>query len=470
LLLGSWVLGVLKVMLPSGASRVSEASLNGWVLGFAVAAGLVTSLLSGLVPAFHAARQDVREALAQASRSAGSSRANRWRAALIAGEFALTSVLLVGASLMLRTLDNLHRVDLGFTTEHLVTFNWVVKGGGYDSGATRNRLFDRAIEHLAAVPGVTRVGLADTLPLEGDGSDTVYCVKGSPSPKEGEEPSTGYNSISGEYFATLGMKLLAGRTFDVRDSARAPAVVIVDTMFVEREFHGQNPLGQRFFTGNRPPQNESAWFEIVGVVSHINRLGPGQSSRPQVYFTTAQWTPNSVNFVVRTDRDPVTITPSLRAAMREVAGDLPILSVRTMDQLLASGISAQRFIGTLLGAFAALALLLAGVGLFGGLSYNVGQRTHEIGVRAALGATPGSILGLVLRSGLKLAGVGLALGLLAALGLTRFLQSVLYEVSPFDPVSFAAVSLVLAGIGAFACWLPARRATKVDPIIALRAE
>jgi predicted permease len=266
------------------------------------------------------------------------------------------------------------------------------------------------------------------------------------------------------------MKLLAGRTFDVRDSARAPAVVIVDTMFVEREFHGQNPLGQRFFTGNRPPQNESAWFEIVGVVSHINRLGPGQSSRPQVYFTTAQWTPNSVNFVVRTDRDPVTITPSLRAAMREVAGDLPILSVRTMDQLLASGISTQRFIGTLLGAFAALALLLAGVGLFGGLSYNVGQRTHEIGVRAALGATPGSILGLVLRSGLKLAGVGLALGLLAALGLTRFLQSVLYEVSPFDPVSFAAVSLVLAGIGAFACWLPARRATKVDPIIALRAE
>jgi hypothetical protein len=241
-------------------------------------------------------------------------------------------------------------------------------------------------------------------------------------------------------------------------------------MFVEREFHGRNPLGQRFFSGIRPPQNESDWMEIVGVVSHINRLGPGRSSRPEVYFATAQWTPNSVNFVMRTERDPTVIVASLRAAMRGVASDLPILNVHTMDQLLASGISTQRFIGTLLGAFATLALVLAGVGLYGVLSYSVGQRMHEIGVRAALGAKPGSILGLVLRSGLQLAGVGLALGLLAALGLTHFLQSVLYEVTPFDPMSFAAVSLILACIGVFACWLPARRATLISPTEALRAE
>jgi putative ABC transport system permease protein len=280
---------------------------------------------------------------------------------------------------------------------------------------------------------------------------------------------TGFSVISGDLFPALGMKLLAGRSFNVRDNARSPRVVIVDMMFAEREFPGQNPLGQRIFPGINLPENPD-WFEIVGVVNHINRLGPGQPSRPQIYFAAEQWAPNSVNFAVRTERDPAAMVASLRAAMREVASDLPIVNVRTMDQLFASGISTQRFIVVLLGAFAALALLLASVGLYGVLSYSVSQRTYEIGVRAALGATPGSILELVLHSGVKLAGVGLALGLLVALGLTRFLHSMLYQVSPFDPLSFTAVVVVLTCVGVVACWLPARRAAKVDPIVALRFE
>jgi putative ABC transport system permease protein len=211
-------------------------------------------------------------------------------------------------------------------------------------------------------------------------------------------------------------------------------------------------------------------MEVIGVVGHINALGPGQPSRPQIYFPTVQTIPQSMGFAVRTEREPAAIVSSLRMALREVADDLSMANVRTMDQLFASNIANQRLIATLLGAFAVLALLLAGVGLYGVVSYSVGQRTHEIGVRTALGATPGSILGLVLRSGIQLAGVGLALGLFAALGLTRFLQSMLYKVSPFDPLSFAVVAVVLAGISLVACWLPARRASHVDPMEALRHE
>jgi len=371
---------------------------------------------------------------------------------------------------MLRTLGNLHRKDLGFMTEHLVTFDWMPTGGRYANPATRYYLVNRALERLAALPGVTHAGLACSLPLGDEPGGTVYCIKGRPPYEYGKEPSLEYNTVGGDFFGALEIRLVAGRTFDARDTWQSPRVAIVDTKFAEKEFPGKNPIGERIYTGSEPPENEAAWSQIIGVVTHINTLGPLQASRPQLYFSHKQVMIDSLQFVVRTDRTPAALVPMVRTALRQEAGDLAISSVQTMDQLFASNISTQRLVVALLGTFAALALLLAGVGLFGVLSYSVGQRTREIGLRIALGATPDSIVRLVLGNGLRMAAAGLVIGLLGALGLTRFLQSLLYEVSPFDPVSFGAVAVVLAGIGVFACWLPARRATRIDPMEALRCE
>jgi putative ABC transport system permease protein len=469
--LGSWALGGLTAMLPAGASRMDEVSLNLWVLGFAVVASLLTSVLFGLVPAFHAARQNVREALAQEGRLAGSTRGNRWRAGLIIGECALTCALLVGAGLMLRTLGNLYRSEPGFSTEHLLTFNWVVRGGRYEDPAVRYWLIHRALERLAAVPGVAHVGIVDPLPFEGRDNRTVYLIKGGTIPGErGPWPSANWGIVGGDCLGALGVKLMAGRAFDARDDWRSTRVVIVDTQFVEKEFRGRNPIGQLIWTGGEPPKRETDWMEIIGVVGHINTLGPGQPSLPQIYWFTQQTIPQSMGFAVRAEGEPTAVVSSLRAALREVADDLSMASVRTMDQLFASNIANQRLVVKLLGAFAALALLLAGVGLYGVVSYSVSQRTREIGIRVALGATSRSVVRMTMQQGATLASAGLVIGLAAALALTRLLQSLLFETSPHDPLVYGVVAVGLLGVAALACWLPARRAAKVNPLEALRAE
>jgi hypothetical protein len=263
---------------------------------------------------------------------------------------------------------------------------------------------------------------------------------------------------------------VAGRAFDERDDWQSPRVVIIDTLFADKEFRGRNPIGQHIWTGGTPPQHDADWMEIIGVVGHINTLGPGQPSLPQVHFPIQQTIPQSMGFAVRAEREPVAVAPSLRVALREVADDLSMASVRTMDQLFASNIANQRLVVTLLGAFAALALLLAGVGLYGVVSYSVSQRTREIGIRVALGATSRSVVRMTMQQGATLAGAGLVIGLAAALALTRLLQSLLFETSPHDPGVYAVVAAGLLGVAVLACWLPARRAAKVDPVIALRAE
>jgi putative ABC transport system permease protein len=324
---------------------------------------------------------------------------------------------------------------------------------------------------LAAVPGVAHVGIVDPLPWEGHDNRSVYLVKGGVIPGDrGPWASAGWGIVGGDWLGALGVKLVAGRDFNARDDWQSTRVVIIDTQFAEKEFRGSDPIGQHIWTGGTPPERESDWMEIIGVVGHINTLGPGQPSLPQLYWFTQQTIPQSMGFVVRAEREPTAVVSSLRAALREVADDLSMASVRTMDQLFASNISNQRLMVTLLVAFAGLALLLAGVGLYGVVSYSVSQRTREIGIRVALGATSRSIVNLTMKQGVKLTCAGLLIGLAAALVLTRFLQSLLYGVSLYDPLSLGTVAFVLAGVGLLACWLPARRATRVDPMVALRCE
>jgi putative ABC transport system permease protein len=469
LLLGGWGLDALRAAMPADLPRLQEVALNGWVLAFAIGVSVLTSVGFGLVPATQAARQDLRTALSASPRTGGAASGRRWQAILIVGEFALTCLLLVGTSLMLRTLANLHRADPGYATEHILTFDFNLSGPAYRETAPRTALLSAALERLATVPGVKHVAFVNPLPLRG-GNQSTYYLEGTPVPDSGRAPSAERIQVNGDYFAALGIPLLAGRTFGSMDAENAPRVAVVDTLFVEKHFPGKNPLGQRFAYGEKAPAQETDWLLIVGVVGHIQNYGLREATREQTYVALRQNVPTGGSFVVRSERDPAALTSSLRAAMREVAGELPVFNFRTMDDRFSASLATERLTVLLLGVFAALALMLAAVGLFGLLSYLVGQRIREIGVRMALGASPGAVVGLVVRHGLRLAGVGLLFGLAAALALTQLLRGLLYHVSPFDPVSFLAVALVLAAIGALACWLPARRATRIDPLEALRTE
>ena len=470
IVVGFWALDALRSILPPNLPRISEVSLNGPVLAFAIVVSLATSIAFGLVPALHAARQDLREVLAQGTRAGGAASGNRWRATLIVAEFALTCVLLVGAGLMIRTLAKLYRADPGYSVERTLTASWVLPGAAFAEPAKRAPVIERALERLGTLPGVKSVAIINPLPLSGGGSQNTYYVEGTPVPDLGRQPSTEYFQASGNAFNTLQIPLLAGRPFGPQDTFTSPKVAIVDTMFVEKNFKGRNPLGRRFTYGAQPPKDETGWVQIVGVVAHIQNYGLGQATREQSYVPHTQSVPAALTFALRTEQTPAALAPSFRAAMREVAPELPVFGIQTMEELFTSSISTQRLSVVLLGTFAGLALLLAAVGLYGVLTYSVGQRTREIGVRMALGATQSSVVALILRHGLKLAALGLAAGLVAALGLAQLLKRVLYEISPFDALSFGAVAVVLAIIGLVACWLPARKATRVDPMAALRAE
>ncbi len=470
LVLGSWAVAGLRALAPHSIPRIEEVMLNGWVLAFSVCAGLLTSVLFGLAPAGHAAGQDLTTSLGQGSRTSGAASGRRWRAMLMVSEFGLTCLLVCGAALMLRTLAKLHSADLGYSTRQILTFDLELTGPDYRQPAPRSSLLGRALERLAAVPGVEQPALVNPLPMRG-GNQSGYYVEGAPVAAAGQTPSAERIQVNGDYFATLGIPLLAGRPFGPQDVESSQRVAIVDTMFVERNFQGQDPMGRRFAYGNKPPEKESDWMQIIGVVGHIRNFGMRGPTREQTYVAFTQSVPTSVTFALHTRRgDPAALIPALRQAMREVAGDLPIFNFRTMEDRRVSSMSTERLTLLLLGVFAGLALVLAGIGLYGVLNYTVSQQTREMGIRLALGATSCSIVVLVVGQGLRLAGLGLLLGLGGSLILSRSLRSLLYEVSPFDAVSFMGVALVLVIIGTMACWLPARRAARVGPMEALRCE
>lgn len=466
LAVAAWSLGALKGLLPAQVPGALRAGLDWRVLGFAMGAGTFTTVLFGLFPALAASRVNLLEALSQSGRTTGAAHGQRGRLGLIVTEVALTVVLLSGGGLMMRTLHKLYTADPGFRTERLLSFSWVIQGAGYEEAGARVQVTERALEKLALLPGVTSVGLVYPIPLGGGGNQSGFTIEGAQEPEPGKWPSTEVGTINADYFAAMGIPLVAGRSFTALDRADTPQVAIIDTTLAERFFPGGNPLGKRLRLGGE----KNPWLEIVGVVGHIQNYGIGQPTRYQLYRPFTQAPAAGPSFVLRTAMDPGALSQPLRAAMREVEPTLPIYNLRTMDEVFDRTVAAQRLAMLLLGVFACLALLLAAVGLYGVLSYSVGTRTREFGVRLAVGATPQSLLGLVLGGGLKLAGAGLLLGLAGALGLSRLLQSLLYEVPPHDPLTLGAVATILLIVALWACWLPARRATRVNPIEALRAE
>ncbi|HUQ82482.1 MAG TPA: ABC transporter permease [Gemmatimonadaceae bacterium] len=457
---------VLLKIIPTDLTFFSPIGVDARVMAFAAVVSVGTGVIFGLAPALHASRANLKDALS--SRSGGlAARIGRieMRGLFVVAQIALSVVLLIGAGLLARTLMKLQRVDLGFDTSNLLTMEFRLPATKYAQPAQISDFFTRAIAEIRAVPGVTSAALVRAVPLSGNSDSRGYVVAGAPEPEKGRNSVLQLNTISPGYFKTIQLPLVAGRDVSEHDVLDAPPVVIVNETFARREWPNAPALGQRikFLDTER-------WLTVVGVARDAKQFGPADEPRPQAYIAYMQSPQIFTSVVVRARRDPIALGPLVREAIWRVDRDQPVWKIRTMESLVDAALGSKRVLLGLVAVFASVAVVLAGVGIYGVMSFAVTQRTHEVGVRMALGARGNEVLRLIVGQGLKLTMIALVLGLVASLGATRVLASQLFGVSPSDPVTFATVPVLLAVVAAVACYLPARRASRLDPLVALRRE
>ena len=457
---------------PSAATHIASAGIDLWVLGFAVAISALTALLFGLTPALWVPRGGLTSSL-KGERWSGTGGRERGylRDGIVVAEVALAVVLLVGAGLLIRSFLYLMRIDPGFNPQNVLTMNISLPDSRYQNAATMIAFERQTLERLRGLPGVKSASSVYGLPLGHSGVGGDFTVEGQPQPALGSQPLVASKIlVGGDYFRAIGIPLLRGRYFDEGDSDTAPHVVIVSESLARHYWPLEKALGKRL----KPGFSDDAWCTVVGVVGDTKQSGLGRAPSPAMYLPYAQapatFMMQDITLVLRSAADPLSLVAAARRAVQAVDPDLPVFDVATMDQLVHLSASASRFNSALLGLFAMLALVLAMVGIYGVVSYSVAQRTHEIGVRVALGAEASDILRQVVRQGMLPAVIGIATGTAGAWGVTRFLSSLLFGVRPTDPITFTLVPLLLAAVGVLACLLPARRATKVDPVVALRYE
>ncbi len=458
-------LKALVASLPPNVPRADEIAIDGRVLVFTLIVALVTGVLFGVAPAWRISSLRINDPLRENSRGTVGPQQHRLRNTLVVAEVSLALTLLVGAGLMLRSFYRVLTADSGFNPHGVMCANVPLPQARYADDKARAQVAQRVLEGVRAVPGLEHAAV--TLPLLG-GWQSGFTLQGRPEPPPGQNPSADVARISPDYFATMGIRLLQGRGFDERDVLDKPAVAIVDETFVREHFATENPLGKHFRFGDA--QHEEPWLEIVGVVNHVKNYGVDQESRVEVYLPYAQTSVGSFTLVARTSGDPAALTTGMRAALRAADPQLPMYETRTLDALVAEGNAQRKLSVLLIGVFGALALVLAAVGIYGVMSYAVTQRTQEIGVRMALGAEQEQIMKMVLRHGTTLAAIGIGLGLVTSLGLAQLVKTLLFNTSTADPPTFSVVPLLLLSVAAVACYLPARRATRVDPMVALRNE
>ncbi|MFZ0884007.1 MAG: ABC transporter permease [Candidatus Acidiferrales bacterium] len=456
--------------------RSGEITLDGWVLAFTLGVSLLTGFAAGLLPALRMAKTDLNQALKQGlGRTAADSGGSRTRNVLVVSEVALSLMLLIGAGLLIRSLWVLRNTNPGFDADHLVTMAVSIPSTKFTEPMQQVSYFNRVLDGVRAVPGVQSAALIDSMPLSDDGSIQPVAIEGHPVLAMADQPEVDVRLISTEYLSAMHISLLRGRDIDDTDVAGRPGAILISQSMAKLFWPHEDPIGKRLTLSFTPNMTRV----VVGVVADV-RLYALNESRPQpaLYLPMAQlsvpkdeaWHSFGMNLVVRTRQDPASVIPAVTGAVRNVDSDVPVLSVRTMDVAVSESLSPQRFSMLLLAAFAGLALLLAVVGIYGVMSYSVSRRAQEIGIRVALGATRKDVLMLVVRHGLLLALTGSAIGIVGALLLSRVIASQLYGVSPTDPVTFIAVSTLLTVVALAACYIPARRAMQVDPMVALKYE
>jgi putative ABC transport system permease protein len=469
-LLSFWLVSLMKKLLPADFPRIGEIHVDWRVLGFTLVASVLTGILFGFAPALQFTRSDVQESIRETGRGVSSSlRRSRFRQALIVAEVALSVVLLAGAGLLFRSFIRLQSVNAGFVAQQVLTARVSPSGTNFKTDADYISFYQRVIEKVSAIPGVSDAGLINTLPLS-LGPTVGFRVEGRPVTTPDKWPVVNYRNVTPNYFRAMSIPILQGRAFTDRDSANAPLTMIVNQALAEQNFPGENAVGKRITFGGTDNNQQPAWFEIVGVAANVRSLELREEPGPELFFSTLQDPFASMSLVVRSSVEPESISGAVRQAVADVDRTVPVSKVETMEHIVSTSVTQPRFNLFLLGLFSVIALLLSAAGIYGVTAYTVSQRTHELGIRLALGAQVGDVLRMILGQGMAVIMIGVGVGLFAAFALMRLLKSWLYGVSETDPLTFAAITLLLSLVALVACYVPARRATKVDPMIALRTD
>jgi putative ABC transport system permease protein len=470
ILVAYWGIDAFRVSNPGDAARFAPGfdnmGIDLSVLVFTVAISILSGVLFGLAPAWQLSKPDLNNALKEGGRQT-SSGSNRLRSLLVVSEIALSLMLLVSAGLLIRSFLQLLKTDPGFNPENLITMNLVLPGAKYTDDAARRTFYEDLLKRVAAVPGVQSASIVNFLPLAGANASNSFLVEGLPEPAPGQENEGRYRVCSPGYFQTMGISLLKGRTFTDQDKAGAPRVIIINETLARTYWPNQDPLGKRMrYTG---PLDQNPWMTVVGVVQDVKHdLNIPVTSDYYVPHAQDPW--QSMVLVAKTSIEPAAMAAPIRQQVWAIDRDQPVFDVKTMREVRAGSITLYSFSSVMLSIFAGIALLLSAVGIYGVMAFAVTQRTHEFGIRMALGASGRDVLKLVVRNGMLLAVTGVGLGLAGAWGLTRFLSSMLVGVSAMDLLTLSAVSGGLLLVALLACYIPARRATKVDPLVALRYE
>ena len=470
LLLAFVGLRALRTFIPASISQADMIGIDARVLIFTVLIAVVTGIAFGLAPAIHGSHLNLNDTLKEGGRdSSGGSKGNRARSLLVIGEVAISFVLLIGAGLLINSFFHLRNLDPGFRADHLLTMKVDLSEVKYPDRERRAAFFDEVMRRVHELPGVHSAAVAGNLPLTYNGDSMSIGAEGVPDPPPSQRPDVIFRAIGPGYFNTMGIPIVGGRDFTDQDNADSKDAVIISEKTAQHFWPGQDPIGKRLKPGSSTSKGE--WREVIGIVKDVRQNDLIAPPKMQMYFTYRQLKDIAANaLVLRTTVEPMSLAGAVRNAIWSVDKDQTVANIDTMDHIVAEAVARQRFSMVLLGVFAVLALLLASVGIYGVMSYSVAQRTREIGIRMALGARRADVLQMTVQQGLKLVGAGMVLGLAAAFLLTRVMATLLYGISATDPITFIGISMVLLAVAILASYIPALRATRVDPIVALRAQ
>jgi putative ABC transport system permease protein len=472
LLLAIWSFRFFENLIPEGMKQSTNLKLDGSVLLFALATSIVTGIVFGLIPALQSAGVDLNESLKQSGGRSGSGSGMRLRSGMIVFEVSLSLVLLVGAVLLIQTLFQLFNQYSVLAPEKVLTLRTVLPLSKYDEPGKRMGFYQNVLQRVESIPGVMSAGYSTSVPLLWKGGTSGVFPEGTTERVPGVSYDANHRQVSANYLQTMSIPLRQGRYFTAQDNQQSMPVAIVNETMAREYWPNGDAVGRRFKLGD--PTEDTPWYTVVGIVGDVRQMGIDVAVKGEMYLPYGQvsgydwFVPRDL--VLRTNGDPASLVSAVRQAVRAVDPDQPISNVATMEEVLGTETAQRRLGMILLTAFAVLALLLASLGIYGVLAYFVAQHRNEIGVRLALGATPAKILLLVLQKGMKLTLLGVAIGLATSFALTRLMSSLLFGVKAVDPLTFAAVPLLLASVALLACWIPARRAAKVDPMVALRYE